>query len=127
MANQITTATNLANPDTSIAQNDARRYYNNFYSAQFSIGPADDAIIGFFEQYTQNKAAAKNLASVVIYTAQAQNLDPMKVLSEFQQLPKGQLNAYLAAFLNTNRAPTSMIGIKSTSNTNPLVQRSVLV
>lgn len=125
--NQITTATNLTGPDTSISETDARKYYNNFYSKQFAIGPADDAIVGFFEQYTQNKKAAKNLAAVVIYTAQAQNLDPMAVLSEFQQLPKGQLNAYLAAFLNTNRAPTSMIGVKSTSNTNTLVQRSILV
>jgi phosphopantothenoylcysteine synthetase/decarboxylase len=125
--NQVTTATNLTSPDTSIAQNDARRYYNNFYSPQFSVGPANDAIVGFFEQYTQNKASAKNLAAVVIYTAQAQNLDPLRVLSDFQQLPKGQLNTYLAAFLNTNRAPTSVIGIKSTNNTNPLILRSVLV
>jgi hypothetical protein len=124
--NQITTATNLTGPDTSVSQ-DPRKYFNNFYSKQFSIGPADDAIIGFFEQHTQNKKSAKNLAAVVIYTAQAQNLDPMVVLSEFQQLPPGQLNTYLAAFLNTNRAPTSMIGIKSTNNTNPLVSRSVLV
>lgn len=125
--NQITTATNLTGPDTSVAQTDARKYFNNFYSIQYSIGPADDAIVGFFEQYTQNKKSAKNLAAVVIYTAQAQNLDPMKVLSEFQQLPKGQLNTYLAAFLNTNRAPTSVIGIKSTNNTNPLIQRSILI
>lgn len=125
--NQITTATNLTGPDTSVAQNDARRYYNNFYSKQFAVGPADDAIVGFFEQYTQNKKSAKNLSAVVIYTAQAQNLDPMAVLSEFQKLPKGQLNAYLAAFLNTNRAPTSAIGIKTTTNTNPLVSRTVLI
>lgn len=127
MTNQITTATNLSGPDTSVAQDDARRYYNNFYSKEFAVGPSNDAIVGFFEQYTQNKQAAKNLAAVVIYTAQAQNLDPMAVLSEFQQLPKGQLNTYLAAFLNTNRAPTSVIGIKSTNNTNPLVSRSVLI
>lgn len=127
MTNQITTATNLTGPDTSVAQDDARRYFNNFYSKQFAIGPANDAIVGFFEQYTQNKKSAKNLAAVVIYTAQAQNLDPMKVLSEFQKLPKGQLNSYLAAFLNTNRAPTSMIGIKTTNTTNPLVARSILI
>lgn len=127
MANQVTTATNLNNPDMSVATNDARRYFNNFYSPQYSVGPSDDAITGFFEQYTQNKKAAKNLSSVVLYTALAQNLDPMAVLSEFQRLPKGQLNAYLAAFLNANRAPTSIIGIKTTNNTNPLVSRSVLL
>lgn len=127
MANQVTTATNLQGPDTSIATNDARRYFNNFYSKQFEIGPADDAIVAFFEQYTPNKKAAKNLAAIVVYTAQAQNLNPMSVLSEFQKLPNGQLNAYLAAFLNTNRAPTSIIGIKTTNNTNPLVARSILL
>lgn len=124
---QITTATNLSGPDTSIATNDARKYFNNFYSQSFSIGPADDAIVAFFEQYTENKKSARNLAGIVVYTAQAQNLNPMSVLAEFQKLPKGQLNAYLAAFLNTNRAPTSIIGIKSTTNTNPLVARSVLL
>lgn len=125
--NQITTATNLNSPDASVAQNDARKYFNNFYSQPFSIGPADDAIVAFFEQYTDNKKSAKKLAGVVVYTAQAQNLNPMAVLAEFQKLPSGQLNAYLAAFLNTNRAPTSIIGIKSTTNTNPLVARSVLL
>jgi hypothetical protein len=127
MTNQVTTATNLQAPDTSVAQNDARRYFNNFYSKSFEVGPANDAIVAFFEQYTQNKKSAFNLAATVIYTAQAQNIDPMLVLSEFQKLPKGQLNNYLAAFLNTNRAPTSSIGIKTTNTTNPLVSRTVLL
>lgn len=127
MNNQISTATNLTGPDTSVAQNDARKFFNNFYSAQFEIGPAADAILGFFERYTPNKKAAKNLAAVVIYTANAQNIDPMHVLSEFQKLPKGQLNSYLAAFLNTNRAPTSVIGIKKTNTSNPYVSRSILI
>jgi hypothetical protein len=127
MNNQISTATNLSPPDTSIAVNDARKYFNNFYSKEFASGPADDAIVAFFEKYTQNKTAAKNLAAVVLYTAQAQDLDPMMVLSEFQKLPTGELNNYLAAFLNANRAPTSTIGIKRTNNTNPLVSRTVLI
>ena len=125
--NQISTATNLAGPDLSGTQNTTQKYFNNFYSGSFEIGPANDAIVGFFEQYTKNRTAAKNLSAVVIYTAMAQNLDPMVVLSEFQKLPKGQLNAYLVAFLNANRAPTSVIGIKSTNNTNALVARSILL
>jgi hypothetical protein len=125
--NQITTATNVSGPDTSAAPNDARRYFNNFYSESFSIGPANDAIVAFFERYADNKTSAKNLAAVVLYTAQAQNLDPMLVLSEFQKLPKGQLSSYLAAFLNINRAPTSLIGIKTGSTTNPIITRSVLL
>jgi hypothetical protein len=127
MTTQISTATNLAPPDTSVAVNDARRYFNNFYSDVFEVGPADDAIVAFFESHTQSKKSARNLAAVVLYTAKAQGLDPMLVLSEFQKLPPGQLNNYLAAFLNTNRAPTSVIGIKQTTNTNPLVARTVLI
>lgn len=127
MTTQITTATNLAGPDTSVSLTNTQKYFNNFYSLNFTIGPANDAIVGFFEQYTNNKKSAKNLAATVIYTAQAQNIDPMVVLSEFQKLPKGQLNTYLAAFLNTNRAPTSVIGIKTTDNTNPLVARSIIL
>lgn len=125
--NQISTATNLAPPDTSVSVNDARRYFNNFYSDVFEVGPADDAIVAFFEKQTQNKKSARNLAAVVLYTAKAQRLDPMTVLSEFQKLSPGQLNEYLAAFLNANRAPTSTIGIKRTTNTNPLVARAVLI
>ena len=125
MSNQVTTATNVNAPDASVNQNDARKYFNNFYSASLAVGPSDDAVVAFFEQYTQNKKSANNLAAVVIYTARAQNLDPMAVLSEFQRMPRGQLNNYLVAFLNTNRAPTSMIGIKTTNTTNPLVARTV--
>jgi hypothetical protein len=127
MNNQISTATNFSAPDTSISTNDARKYFNNFYSDIFEVGPADDAIVAFFESYTRNKKSAQNLAAVVLYTSKAQGLDPMVVLSEFQKLSPGQLNDYLAAFLNTNRAPTSMIGIKRTNNTNPLIARSILI
>ena len=127
MNNQISTATNFSAPDTSISTNDARKYFNNFYSDIFEVGPADDAIVAFFESYTRNKKSAQNLAAVVLYTSKAQGLDPMVVLSEFQKLSPCQLNDYLAAFLNTNRAPTSMIGIKRTNNTNPLIARSILI
>jgi len=125
--NQTTTATNITGPDLSNTTNDANKYFNNLYHTEFSVGPADAVIIAFFEQYTANKLAAKNMAATVLYTAMAQNLDPMAVLAEFQKLPKGQLNNYLAAFLNANRVPTSVLGIKSTAGTNPLVARTILL
>jgi hypothetical protein len=123
----ITTATNLNTPDTSVSENDARRFFNNFYSQPLNVGPAGDAILGFFEQYVSNQAAAKNLAAAVIYTATAQNLDPMIVLSEFQRVPRGQLTSYLAAFLNSNRSPTSLLGFRSTQTTNQYITRTILI
>lgn len=123
----VTTATNLNTPDTSISENDARRYFNNFYSQPLVAGPAGDAILGFFEQYVSNKEAAKNLSAAVIYTATAQNLDPMIVLAEFQRVPRGQLTSYLAAFLNANRSPTSLLGFKASQNTNQYISRTILI
>jgi len=128
--NQITTATNTTGPDLSAesASTDARKYFNNFYTEKFDISAgANDAIVAFFEQYADNPATAKNLSAAVIYTALAQNLNPIAVLNEFQQLPKGQLNNYLMAFLNINRAPTSVLGIKDKSKTSPYVSRTILL
>lgn len=129
MANQSSSATNLQGPNlnTAVTQPDANRYFNNFYSVDFSVGAANDVVTAFFEQYTGDATAGKNLAAAVLYTAKAQNLDPLVVLGDFQALPKNQLSTYLAAFLNINRVPTSTIGIKSGTKTNPLVARTIIL
>jgi len=126
MATQITTATNTQAPDLSGTQNNASKFFNNYFAGDFSIGAANDAVTAYFEKYTGNKTSGQSLAAAVIYTAQAQNLDPMAVLSEFQKLSTGELNNYLAAFLNFNRVPTSTIGIKTTATTSPLITRTIL-
>lgn len=128
---QPTTASNTQGIDLSldIAKNNAPQYFNNFYATPFNVSAdTNDAVVAFFQQFTQNIAAANNLASAVLYTAMAQNIDPMTVLSQFQNLPKGQLNAYLAAFLNSSRVPTSSLGINNGSKlTSPYVTRSILL
>jgi hypothetical protein len=127
MSNQITTATNVQAPDLSNAQQDPNKYFNNFFANDFSVGSANDAIVAYFEKYTGNATSGKALASAVLYTAQAQNLDPMVVLTEFQRMPANELNNYLAAFLNFNRVPTSIIGIKTTQSTSPYITRSIIL
>jgi len=125
--NQTTTATNITGPKLDGTANNANKYFNNLYHAEFSVGPANAVIVAYFEQHTANKLTAKNMAATVLYTAMAQNLDPLMVLAEFQKLPKGQLDNYLAAFLNANRIRTSVVGIKSAAGTNPLVARTILL
>lgn len=126
MSNQITTATNIQAPDLSNAQQDPNKYFNNFFAIDFSVGAANDAIVAYFEKYTGNATSGKALAAAVLYTAQAQNMDPMVVLAEFQRMPANELNNYLAAFLNFNRVPTSIIGIKTTQSTSPYITRSII-
>ena len=127
--NQVSTATNLQGPNVNAAHNttNPNTYFNNLYSVDMSTGPANDAIVAFFEGYTSNTEAAKNLAAAVLYTALAQQLNPMQVLSDFRNLPKGQLDSYLVAFLNVNRVPTSFIGIKTGLTVNPYVARTIVV
>lgn len=128
--NQPSTATNLQAPDasTSTTTANANQYFNNFYSIPFNVSAnVNDAMTAFFERYTQNAAAGKNLAAAVLYTAMSQGLDPMVVLSDFEKLPKGQLDNYLIAFLNVSRVPTSMLGKKTTTGTSPYVTRTILV
>jgi hypothetical protein len=123
---QATTATNITGVDLSTANN-ANKYFNNFYAINFSVSAgANDAITSFFQEYTPNLQTAKNLASAVLYTAMAQNLNPLKVLGDFERLPKGQLTNYLVAFLNTTRVPTSVLGINNGTKTSPYVTRTIL-
>lgn len=127
MDNQITTATNTQSPNLSGSQDNANKYFNNFFAGDFSIGAANDAITAYFEKYTGNATSGRSLAASVIYTARSQNIDPMQVLGDFQKLKPNELNNYLAAFLNFNRVPTSVIGIKTTSTTSPYITRSILL
>lgn len=126
MSTQISTATNVQAPDLSGSKTNTRKYFNNFFALDFSIGAANDAIVAFFEEYTGNKASGQALAAAVLYTAEAQKVNPMQVMADFQKLNRGELNNYLAAFLNYNRVPTSTIGIKNSPGTNPFIKRSIL-
>lgn len=126
---QLSTATNLQGPDaTSSAGAPANQYFTNLYTIDMSVAAeTNDALIGFFGEYTGNANAGKNLAGAVLYTAKAQNLNPMAVLDNFQKLPKGQLDSYILAFLNSTRAPTSWLGIRTAYTTSPYVSRTILV
>jgi hypothetical protein len=128
MANQSTTATNIQS--TNVSQNtnqDSQKYFNNFYSPEYVLGAdQNDVLNAYFEQYTGDVTSGRNLASAITYTAKAQNIDPMSILDEFRKMGRGQLNNYLAAFLNVNRVPTSQIGINSGTTTNRYVQRTIL-
>jgi hypothetical protein len=112
-----------ANPNQSTQQ-----YFNNYFSNVPTVSSdQDSAVLSYFEQYTQgNKTAAKTLASAVIYTSIAQNIDPMSILTQFTKLPANELNAYLTMFLNLNRVGTSYLGINNRPTANKYVKRSIL-
>lgn len=112
-------------PNTELTN--TQKYFNNFYQEKLAIDQnTNDAIVGYFEQYTQSIESARLLAQAVIDTAASQRVDPMQVLTEFQNLTDNELNTFLSLYLNTGRIPTSLLAVKNRPITNPYVERTIL-
>jgi len=104
------------------------KYFNNYFSKPTTVSSnQNDAVIAYFEKVTNgNKQSAAVLASTVIYTALAQGVDPMSIVQQFQALKAGELNLYLAMFLNLNRVGTSIVGANGQTVKNKYITRSIL-
>jgi hypothetical protein len=102
-------------------------YFSNLYNFKFDLATnVNDAVQTYFQEVTGEVESAKILAASVILTASARGTDPMALIQQFRAMPKGELNLYLATFLNLNRVSTSLLGVKNQPRTNYFVQRSIL-
>lgn len=102
-------------------------FFNNYFRDPISASQfTNDAVVGFFENYTKNKDTAKVLAAAILRTADAQGIDPMTLVQEFQQLQGQELNAYLTFILNLNRIGTSLLGISNNPQQSQYIIRSIL-
>jgi hypothetical protein len=119
---------NIKPIDVSVnGSSDPTKYFNNYFGPTFQVSQnVDDAILSYFEEVCDNKAAAKIMASAVIYTSYTQKIDPMETLKEFIRVPKGQLNEYLTMFLNLQRVGTSYLGVTNSPVLNKYVERTIL-
>jgi hypothetical protein len=125
----MSTSSNLNAPNYSNNQaTSSQQYFNNYFLGPLNISSnQNDAVTAYFQKITNgNRDAAQILASTVIYTARSQGLDPMSILQQFQNLSSGELNAYLAMFLNLNRVGTSLIGINNQPVQNKYITRAIL-
>jgi hypothetical protein len=114
-----------------LAQNDNTpqgKFFNNYFVKPGTItSNQDDAVVAYFQQATGgNKQSAAILASTVVYTAMAQGVDPMSIVQQFQALKPGELNLYLAMFLNLNRVGTSIVGVNNQKVENKYITRAIL-
>ena len=122
-----TSPSNITAPELSVSQPTTQEFFNNFFTKQYDISPdANDSVVTFFENITDNKESAQALSAAVIYTCLTQDIDPMSILQEFSGLGQGELDAYLAMFLNLNRIPSSLLGVTNTPVTNKYVARTFL-
>jgi hypothetical protein len=119
---------NLQSPSYQVNNySSTEQFFNNFFTADYNISPdANDAIVSYFENFTDNVESAQALAAAVIYTSLSQEVEPMETLQQFSKLPEGTINEYLALFLNLNRVGSSLLGVSITPTTNPYVTRTIL-
>ncbi len=107
--------------------NNTTNYFNNYFVTKTEITPnVNDAILSYFEQQTGSIESAKLLVQAVIDTATAQREDPMTVLTTFQSMPAGDLNALLCLYLNVSRVNTSYLGVKNQPKPNQYVSRLIV-
>ena len=102
-------------------------FFDDYFVQQLGTSQdINDAFIGYFQSVTGDKTTGKNLAGAVLYIAKAQGLSPMELLDQFRKLSPGELNAYLAMFLNLNRAGTSLLGLSNAPKVSKYITRAVL-
>ena len=106
----------------------ANQYFNNYFVAPNTVSSnQNDAVTAYFQRVTNgNKQSAEILASTVIYTSMAQGIDPMSIIQQFQSVAPGELNLYLAMFLNLNRVGTSLLGVNNQLKQNKYITRAIL-
>lgn len=109
------------------SKNKTTKFFNNYFTVPQSVSSnTNDAITSFFQTQTGDETAGNLLAQAVINTAKQQGEDPLVVLDQFRKMPIGELNVYLALYLNLSRVNSSLLGIKNVPQVNKYVQRSII-
>lgn len=107
--------------------NPTTRFFNNYFVKTAALSTqANETVIAFFEKQTGNRASAILLAQSVLNTATQQGDDPMQVIDEFKRMPQGELNAFLALYLNSTRVNTSLLGVTNVPQPNKYVARTII-
>jgi len=125
----MSTASNLPNSVdlTPGARKDVEQYFNNLVQPTLNVPiDAEGAILSYFESVTGDKESARNLTNAVVFTSLASGNTPMKILADFKKVSAGELNLYLATFLNLNRINTSLLGLTNHPRASVFVKRSIL-
>jgi hypothetical protein len=121
----MSTYVNLGNQN--VSNSIQNNYFTNYFASMAPISEESyQAIVAEFEKITGSPNSAQAIAAAIVITCRQQNIDPMETLREFAKMPIGELNAYLALFLNTSRVGTSRLGVVNQPPVNKYVQRSIL-
>lgn len=102
-------------------------FLSNYLQPGFEVSPhINEATISYFEKITDNQNSALVLASCLVYTSLAQNIDPRETLDRIKNMSSTELSAYASMFLNLNRVGTSYLGVTNRPKVSKYVTRTIL-
>ena len=104
----------------------AKDFFNNYMQPGFTVSSAiNDIVIGHFEKIAESREAAEIMASAVIYTSLAQNVDPLAIIEKMNGMEEPDVAAYVNMFLNLNRVGSSYLGFHSAPTYKKYVKRTI--
>jgi hypothetical protein len=120
--------TNYTNiPKVSQGNSLGQESFTNYFLDPLEIDPSTlDAITGFFTARGFDLNSASSFASILIYQAKKDNVNPLSFLDIMKGYNNIQLNSLIAEIVNYNRFKTSYLGFGSIFTPNPEVARNVL-
>jgi len=107
---------------------DSQNYTTSLLSTSLNIdGEIYNQVFAFFSSKTNSVPAAQQLTQSVLTLTYNNNVDPLKIITEFNKAANdSELKTLLIAFFNSLRPSTSKIGFGINNQTNEWIQRNIL-
>ena len=106
---------------------DVRLFFDRYYTKQINLTDNDlTSVVGFFESKGFDKSSAIAVGVVLLSQAKQENVKIFQLLDTLRNYETVQLSAIVADVLNFNRARSSKIGFKKTSNISKVEQRNII-
>lgn len=113
-------------PTTTVSQD--QKFYNSYFNRVLDINPATyNEIYNFFRSRTGSRTAAQSLTDMMIALTYKNNLDPNRMLLEFQKsTDNSSYKALMLSFFNSQKGPTNKLGFRSSVSHNQHISRAIL-
>ena len=103
------------------------KFFNTYYSKQISFPTNQvDAVVAFFTKRGFDKTAAISVATSLLTQAKLDNVNVFKLIDTLSGLTEVQLSSVVTEVLNYNRARSSTLGFKTTTESNKIEKRNIV-
>jgi hypothetical protein len=114
-----------ANQDSST---EVRSFFDKFFLHEVSFPAAQiDAVVGFFLKRGFDDTASKSVSIVLLNQARHDNVNVFDLVDTLKGLTDVQLSQVVAEVLNAYREKTSILGYKTSSQSDSVESRNIVV